>query len=362
MSKSSILVGAIIVVSSAFLITTGVSAASTDSLQPALPTLPTGRQAGQAGSPAGGPASTITYNENLVVNGSGQFSSLRVGSQGIGGVTYFNGSIVNSTTGDGGADNPVTFGDSVRIDGAITRGTSDQNMPVRIGGNLRTDGQLWGGTHKGNITDGQSLVIADTVRPAMDAINDFGSSGFQWRNGFFSGTLSTNILNISDLQGTGVVDSGNIEDSSITGADIANGTITGDHFVNDTIVTSNIGNEAITTDKIAAAAITPSKINGTGGANIPIAYGFVDAAGTLAGGTSNVSISLVGLQYQIVIDGVAYEPGQQVVIITPVAVTNNDILAFTSQVGESIGVNIYSTGTGAVSTDDAFHFVVYQIY
>ncbi|NQV12671.1 MAG: hypothetical protein HQ530_00005 [Parcubacteria group bacterium] len=353
MFKSSILVSAIIIAGGAFLIATGVSAASTDSLQP---------------------ASTITYNENLVVNGSGQFSSLRVGSQGTGGVTYFNGSIVNSTTGDGGADNPVTFGDSVRIDGAITRGASGQNMPVRIGGNLRTDGQLWGGTHRGNTTDGQSLVIADTVRPAMDAINDFGSGGFQWRNGFFSGTLSTNILSISDLQGTEVIESINIEDGTITGDDIAGGTITGDHIAENAIVTSNIGNEAVTTDKISneavttdrigAAAVTPAKISGSGGANIPIAYGYVNAAGDLVGGTSNVSTSLdiPNSRYQITIDGVVYEPGQQVVVITPAAVTNSDVLAFTAQAGQSIEVTLYTTGTGSYSTGDAFHFVVYQVY
>ncbi|MBU1178035.1 hypothetical protein KJ903_02345, partial [Patescibacteria group bacterium] len=64
------------------------------------------------------PASTITYSETVVV------PSIRIGSQGTGGVTYFNGSIVNSTTGSGGVDNPVTFGDNVRIDGGIQRGTS----------------------------------------------------------------------------------------------------------------------------------------------------------------------------------------------------------------------------------------------
>ncbi|MBU1178225.1 hypothetical protein KJ903_03310, partial [Patescibacteria group bacterium] len=64
------------------------------------------------------PASTITYSETVVA------PSIRIGSQGTGGVTYFNGSIVNSTTGSGGVDNPVTFGDNVRIDGGIQRGTS----------------------------------------------------------------------------------------------------------------------------------------------------------------------------------------------------------------------------------------------
>jgi hypothetical protein len=64
------------------------------------------------------PAATITYNEDLTVNGTGRFNSVYIGKQDVGGVTFFNGTIVNSTT-TGGVDNPVTFGDNVRIDGEI---------------------------------------------------------------------------------------------------------------------------------------------------------------------------------------------------------------------------------------------------
>ncbi|MFH2104619.1 MAG: hypothetical protein ABII72_00065 [Parcubacteria group bacterium] len=85
----------------------------------------------------------------------------------------------------------------------------------------------------------------------MDDINDFGSTGFRWQDGFFSGTLSTNILSVSNLQGTGIVDSENIEDGTIAGDDIAGGAITGTHLAEETIVTSNIGNDAITGEKIA---------------------------------------------------------------------------------------------------------------
>ena len=49
---------------------------------------------------------------------------LRVGSQEGGGVTFFNGTILNDTTDTDGNDNPVTFGDNVRIDGRIFRGAT----------------------------------------------------------------------------------------------------------------------------------------------------------------------------------------------------------------------------------------------
>jgi hypothetical protein len=66
------------------------------------------------------PAQTITYNEELVVNDTARFDSVYIGKQDVGGVTFFNGTIVNNTTTDD-VDNPVTFGDNVRIDGILFR-------------------------------------------------------------------------------------------------------------------------------------------------------------------------------------------------------------------------------------------------
>jgi len=66
---------------------------------------------------------------------------VKIGQQGSGGVTFFNGTIVNQTTTDG-ADNPVTFGDNVRIDGAIQRGTnlSTDTWNVKIADGVEVDG------------------------------------------------------------------------------------------------------------------------------------------------------------------------------------------------------------------------------
>lgn len=71
--------------------------------------------------------------------------SLKVGAQSVGGVTFFNGTIVNNTTDSTGADNPVTFGDNVRIDGRVyrgaTAGTSD-SMPFIVNDNMEVTGDL----------------------------------------------------------------------------------------------------------------------------------------------------------------------------------------------------------------------------
>ncbi|MFA6272329.1 MAG: hypothetical protein WC693_04480 [Patescibacteria group bacterium] len=78
------------------------------------------------------------------LDGTMMTDSLKVGAQGVGGVTFFNGTIINNTT-TSGADNPVTFGDNVRIDGRVYRGaiagTSD-SMPFIVNDNLQVAGSL----------------------------------------------------------------------------------------------------------------------------------------------------------------------------------------------------------------------------
>jgi len=74
--------------------------------------------------------------------------SIKVGAQGVGGVTFFNGTILNNTTDANNNGIPVTFGDDVRIDGALWRGATSGpgdtnelklNDDVRIYGDLTID-------------------------------------------------------------------------------------------------------------------------------------------------------------------------------------------------------------------------------
>lgn len=96
-----------------------------------------------------------------------EVGSLKVGSQGSGGVTFFNGTIVNNTTDSFGADAPITISDNLRVDGAIQRGhnRSDDAWDVKIDDGLRVYGDAYferdlnslGSSHiSGNIrVDGQ---------------------------------------------------------------------------------------------------------------------------------------------------------------------------------------------------------------
>ena len=69
------------------------------------------------------------------LDGNFSVQSITVGSQGTGGVTFFNGTIVNSTTDGSGNGISVTFGDDVRIDGVLHRGATagkGDSLPVKI--------------------------------------------------------------------------------------------------------------------------------------------------------------------------------------------------------------------------------------
>lgn len=107
------------------------------------------------------PASDITYNENVDINGSLNVDSLRVGTAGLGGVTFFNGTVLNEGT------NPFTVGDDMRVDGEIYR------------------------IQKGD----DPIKISDNVVPTLTNTNDFGSSSNRWNNiyakdGDYSGDIS----------------------------------------------------------------------------------------------------------------------------------------------------------------------------
>ncbi|MFC1617731.1 hypothetical protein ACFL2B_00445 [Patescibacteria group bacterium] len=96
----------------------------------------------------------VRTGANNVFTGINQFPSIKIGAQGVGGVTFFNGSIVNATTDDAGNDNPVTFGDNVRIDGALSRGP-DASKPVWVTGGLKVEGDIEG-IDIGDVTNLQS--------------------------------------------------------------------------------------------------------------------------------------------------------------------------------------------------------------
>ncbi|MBU1178500.1 hypothetical protein KJ903_04790 [Patescibacteria group bacterium] len=108
------------------------------------------------------PAATVTINEEFVVDNTGRFNSVYIGEQGTGGVTFFNGTIINNTT-EGGTGNPVTFGDDIRVDGAIWRSTANDGgtSPVKVYDDLTVNGNITGNfVYSDNLVHGQNVQAA----------------------------------------------------------------------------------------------------------------------------------------------------------------------------------------------------------
>ena len=138
-----------------------------------------------------------------IIDDALQVNSLRVGQQGVGGVTYFNGTIVNSTTGDGDTDNPVTFGDNVRIDGRLYRGAtagSGDSQPFIINDNLEVVGSLTVGSTNvlSSISNLQSQINSKGVGDMLKSTYDVGNNGLIDSDNLDSGIAAA-------LIGTGTV-------------------------------------------------------------------------------------------------------------------------------------------------------------
>ncbi|XOU94314.1 MAG: hypothetical protein ACNFW9_05735 [Candidatus Kerfeldbacteria bacterium] len=105
------------------------------------------------------------------VDGTMKMRSIMIGEQDIGGVTYFNGSIVNDTT-TNSVDNPVTFGDNVRIDGRVwrgaTAGTSD-TMPFIVNDNMEVIGSLTVGSLMGTGIVTSTNIAAGAITQTSEA-------------------------------------------------------------------------------------------------------------------------------------------------------------------------------------------------
>ncbi|MDD5040443.1 MAG: hypothetical protein PHY34_04820 [Patescibacteria group bacterium] len=100
------------------------------------------------------------------LDGAMAVDSLIVGAQNVGGVTFFNGTIINNTT-NGSADNPVTFGDNVRIDGRVYRGSAAgtaDTMPFIVNDNMQVAGSLEVGSFA-------SEGVVDTANLADGAVS-----------------------------------------------------------------------------------------------------------------------------------------------------------------------------------------------
>ncbi len=198
------------------------------------------------------PANTQVIDQELQVLGTARVYSLRVGTQGHGGVTYFNGTIINETTNvDTGAEIPVTFGDDVRIDGQVWRGATsgpeaNGNTPFVINDNLEILGTI-----QGSDLIGVSQLTTSNTGSSGQILSLNSSGALEWIDGS-SGSSSeiTEITAGSGLSGGGTsgavilsvsgVTSSMITDGTITTADIADNTITTAKILNGTIAGADL--------------------------------------------------------------------------------------------------------------------------
>ncbi|MFH2105071.1 MAG: hypothetical protein ABII72_02430, partial [Parcubacteria group bacterium] len=216
-----------------FTLANTVSASTADVIQPARPVGWSAEavKIGDLGSYIDEYNTYIDTNTDWHFQKSGFFRDVSIGSQGVGGVTYFNGTIINDTDNEG-VENPVTFGDDVRIDGGIYRGSS-----------------------KGT-SDGMPLKIYDTMVPGVNNVNDIGSTSLRWQDGFFAGTVTA-----GGLQGTGIVDSDNIANGTIVTADLADSSVTSAKIADGTIALADIAGDAVVGDHIMNGTITGSDVS-----------------------------------------------------------------------------------------------------
>ena len=133
-----------------------------------------------------------------------QFPSIKIGKQGVGGVTFFNGTIVNATTTSAGAAIPVTFGDDVRIDGSVWRGAesgTDDDKAFKIDDNAEIVGSLTVGdtaTFNGN-TAFQGDVNVDSGNFLQIETRNSPPATSDCENNSQSGRLVLQLLDSGDI-------------------------------------------------------------------------------------------------------------------------------------------------------------------
>ncbi|MFH2105052.1 MAG: hypothetical protein ABII72_02330, partial [Parcubacteria group bacterium] len=257
--------GALVMFFSILVIIGTASAAPADQIQPA--------------SSAEKPAQDVTYTETVIA------PSIKIGAEGVGGVTFFNGSIVNSTTSDG-ADNPVTLADNIRIDGRVWRGAIagpevDGSTPFIINDNLQVLGTIQGSNLIGagqlstsnsgstgqvlSLNSSGALTWADDVTGGTST----GSSGditavtagSGLTGGGTSGSVSLSVSGVTSAMVTdGTIVAGDIASNAVTSAKITDGTIVAGDIANNAVTSAKINDGTIVAGDIANNAVTSAKI------------------------------------------------------------------------------------------------------
>ena len=312
---------------------------------------------------------TQTFTEDISV------PALKVGAQGVGGVTFFNGTIINTTTdADTGADMPVTFGDNVRIDGRVFRGASagtDDDLPFIVNDNMEITGSLTVDTLIPATISGSGLITTDLLADSAVTGAKIGYltvvAGNLAKDSVTNGKILDGTITAADLASnsitsakiaTGTVASSDIADGTIAEADLADNAVTTAKISNGSIYSVDLATNSVTNEKIYPGSVGRTEIGGTTGTNIPVAYGLVYSGGTCVDVTENVSCTLSGNDYEITIDNVTYERGSYYTIVT----LYGDAYLATAQANNGkLIVNLYDVD-GTTPREADFNFVTYSIY
>ncbi|MBU1178549.1 hypothetical protein KJ903_05055, partial [Patescibacteria group bacterium] len=213
----------------------------------------------------------------------------------------------------------------------------------------RIDGEIY----RTEVGGDNPLKLADTIRPQTNNTYDLGTSTYNFKNGYFAGTVAT-----SGLTGTGIVTSTNILDGTIAAADLADSAVTTAKIADSAVTSAKIVDGTIATADLVDDSVTPAKINGTGGANLPIAYGSVASDGTITAATSNITVTWQagGQYYEITIDGENYISQEYVTVVTPIS---NNYFGMVSHGNGKLDIDFMDDG-GTSGQQTGFQFVTYK--
>jgi hypothetical protein len=262
--------------------------------------------------------SPMVVDSTLTVNKPGYFpSGVHVGKTGgEGGVTFFNGTILNASAGD----KPVTIGDDLRVDGKIIRYNNGQLAPVQIKSGLFLQGDVYG--YKDLITFDDSVKINSGRSLTLSGVTIEG-------------------LSVSTSQ---------IADNAVTSAKIKNGTITGNDISSSADLNFNdlgLSGDANQTYNKSGLVKALAYINSAGGAVRSWNSGSQEAISI----THTAGSGLYRLNFHWDVSGRYFQ-------VSPVNTGNINVSANFNSNSQIIDVYTWDSDAGT-ATDSAFMITVY---
>ncbi|XOU94231.1 MAG: beta strand repeat-containing protein [Candidatus Kerfeldbacteria bacterium] len=278
-----------------------------------------------------------------IIDDALQVNSLRVGQQGVGGVTYFNGTIINETTTDG-VGNPVAFGDDVRIDGRLFRGATagtGDTQPFIINDNLEVVGSLTVGST--NILSSLSS-LGTTDANLQSQITTLETTDSSLQSQISAKGVGDMLKSTYDIAGNSKIDAGKL-DSGIAATLISSG------GVNNTIFNylaslnlDNTGNIHLTALGIDAGALV------TGADNTLFGYQAGDAI------TSGINNTAFGYNTLSAISTNANNTAIGSNALAVSTATNNTAIGYDALAANTIGNSNTAVGSKALDANTEGEF------